>query len=81
MRQNVQQIDKLSISLYMTSKVYHSYDYLDEDDRQNGFPLFPLFCKQLSGQMQNAEETFDYDKEYQDTQKLQYCYQSYIFFS
>ena len=51
----------------------YSYDYLDEDDRQNGFPLFPLFCKQLSGQMQNEVQTFDYDKEYQNTQKLQYC--------
>ena len=35
---------------------YYSYDYLDEDDRQTGFSLFPLFCKQLSGQMQNAKE-------------------------
>ena len=43
---------------------YYSYDYLDEDDRQTGFSLFPLFCKQLSGQMQNAKEWFDYDNEY-----------------
>ena len=39
---------------------------------QIGFSLCPLFCKQLSGQMQNAKETLDYDKEYQDSQNLQY---------
>ena len=57
----------------MTSKVYHSYDYANEVDMQIGVSLFPLFCKKYSGKMQNAEESFDNDKEYQDAQKLQYC--------
>ena len=50
---------------------YYSYDYANEADMQIGVSLFPLFCKKYSGQMQNVKETFDYDKEYQDTQKLQ----------
>ena len=43
-------------SYFIEIMFFCSDNYLNDVDMQIGISLFPLFVKQLSGQMQNAEE-------------------------